>query len=50
MQLATDIESNNRAFYEYVRSKREMKGSGEHFLNAEGNLVTGNVEKAEVFK
>uniref|UniRef100_A0A8C3H5H4 Reverse transcriptase domain-containing protein n=1 Tax=Chrysemys picta bellii TaxID=8478 RepID=A0A8C3H5H4_CHRPI len=48
LQLARDVKSNKKGFYRYVSSKKKVKESVGPLLNEGGNLVTEDVEKANV--
>ncbi|CAM4640609.1 unnamed protein product [Lepidochelys kempii] len=48
LQLARDIKSNKKGFFRYVSSKNKVKESVGPLLNEGGNLVTEDVEKANV--
>ncbi|CAM4699543.1 unnamed protein product [Caretta caretta] len=48
LQLARDIKSNKKGFFRYVSNKKKVKGSVGPLLNEGGNLVTEDVEKANV--
>ncbi|CAM5148805.1 unnamed protein product [Eretmochelys imbricata] len=48
LQLATDVKSNKKGFFRYISNKKEVKESVRPLLNEGGNLVTEDVEKANV--
>ncbi|CAM5091337.1 unnamed protein product, partial [Natator depressus] len=48
LQLARDIKSNKKGFFRYVSNKKKVKESVGPLLNEGGNLVTEDVEKANV--
>ncbi|CAM5119228.1 unnamed protein product [Eretmochelys imbricata] len=48
LQLARDVKSNKKGFFRYVSNKKKVKESVGPLLNEGGNLVTENVEKANV--
>ncbi|XP_073186763.1 uncharacterized protein [Lepidochelys kempii] len=48
LQLARDVKSNKKGFFRYVSNKKKVKGSVGPLLNEGGNLVTEDVEKANV--
>ncbi|CAM5103262.1 unnamed protein product [Eretmochelys imbricata] len=48
LQLARDVKSNKKGFFRYVSNKKKVKESVGPFLNEGGNLVTEDVEKANV--
>ncbi|CAM5153463.1 unnamed protein product [Eretmochelys imbricata] len=48
LQLARDVKSNKKGFFRYVGNKKKAKESVGPLLNEGGNLVTENVEKANV--
>ncbi|CAM4681894.1 unnamed protein product [Lepidochelys kempii] len=48
LQLARDVKSNKKGFFRYVSNKKEVKESVGPLLNEGGNLVTEDVEKANV--
>ncbi|CAM5119753.1 unnamed protein product [Natator depressus] len=48
LQLARDVKSNKKGFFKYVSSKKKVKESVGPLLNGVGNLVTEDVEKANV--
>ncbi|CAM4356191.1 unnamed protein product [Caretta caretta] len=48
LQLARDVKSNKKGFFRYVSSKKKVKESVGPLLNEGGNLVTEDVEKANV--
>ncbi|CAM4531595.1 unnamed protein product [Caretta caretta] len=49
LQLARDVKSNKKGFFRYVGNKKKAKESVGPLLNEGGNLVTEDVEKANVF-
>ncbi|CAM4690923.1 unnamed protein product [Lepidochelys kempii] len=48
LQLARDVKSNKKCFFRYVGNKKKAKESVGPLLNEGGNLVTEDVEKANV--
>ncbi|CAM5145543.1 unnamed protein product [Natator depressus] len=48
LQLARDVKSNKKGFFRYVSNKKKVKKSVGPLLNEGGNLVTEDVEKANV--
>ncbi|CAM4571676.1 unnamed protein product [Caretta caretta] len=48
LQLARDIKSNKKGFFRYVGNKKKVKESVGPLLNEGGNIVTEDVEKANV--
>ena len=48
LNLATKVKDNNKYFYKYTNSKRRARENLHPFLDAEGNLVTKDQDKAEV--
>ncbi|CAM5131267.1 unnamed protein product [Natator depressus] len=48
LQLARDVKSNKKGFFRYVSNKKKVKESVGPFLDEGGNLVTEDVEKANV--
>ncbi|CAM5113746.1 unnamed protein product, partial [Eretmochelys imbricata] len=48
VQLARDVKSNKKGFFRYVSNKKKVKESVGPLLNEGGNLVTEDVEKANV--
>ncbi|CAM4581387.1 unnamed protein product [Caretta caretta] len=48
LQLARDVKSNKKVFFRYVSNKKKVKESVGPLLNEGGNLVTEDVEKANV--
>ncbi|CAM4592414.1 unnamed protein product [Caretta caretta] len=48
LQLARDIKSKKKGFFRYVGNKKKAKESVGPLLNEGGNLVTEDVEKANV--
>ncbi|NXR14151.1 RTXE polymerase, partial [Semnornis frantzii] len=47
-RLATAIKENKKCFYKYINGKRRGKDNLHSSLDAEGNIVTKDEEKAEV--
>ena len=47
LNLATKVKENNKYFYKYIHSKRRAR-ENHPLLDAEGNLVTKDQDKAEV--
>ncbi|CAM4650280.1 unnamed protein product [Caretta caretta] len=47
-QLARDVKSNKKGFFRYVGNKKKVKECVGSLLNEGGNLVTEDVEKANV--
>ncbi|CAM5091720.1 unnamed protein product [Eretmochelys imbricata] len=48
LQLAKDVKSNKKGFFRYFSKKKKVKESVGPLLNEGGNLVTEDVEKANV--
>ncbi|CAM5153827.1 unnamed protein product [Natator depressus] len=48
LQLARDVKSNKKGFFRYVSNKKKVKERVGPLLNEGGNLVTEDVEKANV--
>ena len=48
LSLATKVKGNNKYFCKYIYSKRRARENLHPFLDAEGNLVTKDQDKAEV--
>ncbi|CAM5087143.1 unnamed protein product [Natator depressus] len=48
LQRARDVKGNKKGFYRYVSNKKKIRESVGPLLNGGGNLVTDDVEKAEV--
>ncbi|CAM4575936.1 unnamed protein product [Lepidochelys kempii] len=48
LQLARDVKSNKKGFFRYVSKKKKVKESMGPLLNEGGNLVTEDMEKANV--
>ncbi|CAM4614120.1 unnamed protein product [Lepidochelys olivacea] len=48
LQLARDVKSNKKGFFRYVGNKKKAKESVGPLLNEGGNLVTEDVENANV--
>ncbi|CAM5102982.1 unnamed protein product [Eretmochelys imbricata] len=48
LQLARGVKSNKKGFFRYVSNKKKVKESVGPLLNEGGNLVTEDVEKANV--
>ena len=46
--MATAIKDNKKSFYKYISAKRRTKENLHPLLDARGNLVTKDEEKAEV--
>ena len=46
--MATKVEENNKYFYKYINSKRTARENLHPLLDAEGNMVTKDQDKAEV--
>ena len=49
MQLVRDVKGNKKGFYKYLSNKRKIRERVGPLLNGGGNLVTDDMEKAEVF-
>ena len=49
MNLATRVKENNKYLYKCINSKRRARDNLHPFLDAEGNLVTKDQDKTEVF-
>ena len=49
LSLATKPKENSKCFYKHINSKRKARENLHRLLNAKGNLVTKNQDKAEVF-
>ncbi|KFO13303.1 hypothetical protein N312_00590, partial [Balearica regulorum gibbericeps] len=47
--LAGDVKHNKKSFYSYVGDKRKMRENVSPLWNETGDLVTQDMEKAEVF-
>ena len=47
LSLATKVKDNNKYFCKYINSKRRARENLHPFLDAEGNLVTKDQDKAE---
>ena len=45
--MATVIMDNKKCFYKYINSKRRAKENLHHLLDAAGNVITEDKEKAE---
>ena len=48
LNLATAVKDNKKCFYKYINTKRRTKENLHPLLDAGGNLVTRDEEKAEV--
>ncbi|CAM4668918.1 unnamed protein product [Lepidochelys kempii] len=48
LQLARDVKSNKKGFFRYVSNEKKVKENVGPLLNEGGNLVTEDVEKANV--
>ena len=48
LSLATKVKGNNKYFCKYINSKRRARENLHPFLDAEGNLVTKDQDKAGV--
>ncbi|GAB0183010.1 mitochondrial enolase superfamily member 1 [Grus japonensis] len=48
ISLARDVKDNKKSFYRYVSEKRRMRENVGPLQNETGNLVTQDMEKAEV--
>ena len=48
MNLASAVKDNKKCFYKYFNSKRKTRESLHALLDAGGNMVTSDEEKAEV--
>ena len=48
LNLVTKVKDKNKYFYKYINSKRRARESLHPLLDAEGNLVTKDQDKAEV--
>ncbi|CAM5150489.1 unnamed protein product [Natator depressus] len=48
LQLARDVKNNKKDFFRYVSNKKKVKENVGPLLNEGGNLVTEDVEKANV--
>ncbi|XP_071886556.1 uncharacterized protein [Anas platyrhynchos] len=48
LNLATAVKENKKSFYKYINTKRRTKENLHPLLDAGGNLVTRDEEKAEV--
>ena len=48
LKLATKVKENNKHFYKYIDSKRRARENLHPLLDAKGNLVTKDQDKAEV--
>ncbi|KAK4810586.1 hypothetical protein QYF61_007323 [Mycteria americana] len=48
LNLATSIKDNKKCFYKYINNKRRAKENLQPLLDAAGNIVTKDEEKAEV--
>ncbi|GAB0185819.1 mitochondrial enolase superfamily member 1 [Grus japonensis] len=49
ISLARDVKDNKKSFYRYVSDKRRMRENVGPLWNERGDLVTQDMEKAEVF-
>ncbi|GAB0204977.1 mitochondrial enolase superfamily member 1 [Grus japonensis] len=48
LNLARDVKGNKKSFYRYVSDKRKMRENVGPLWNETGDLVTWDMEKAEV--
>ena len=48
LSLATKAKENSKCFYKHINSKRKARENLHPLLDAEGNLVTKDQDKAEV--
>ncbi|KAK4806228.1 hypothetical protein QYF61_013372 [Mycteria americana] len=48
LNLATEVKDNKKSFYKYTHNKRRAKENLHPLLDARGNIVTKDEEKAEV--
>ncbi|NXR06414.1 RTXE polymerase, partial [Semnornis frantzii] len=48
LNLATAVKDNKKCFYKFINAKRRTREKLHPLLNAEGNLVTKDEEKAEM--
>ncbi|GAB0196236.1 mitochondrial enolase superfamily member 1 [Grus japonensis] len=48
LNLARDVKDNKKSFYRYVSDKRRMREKGGPLWNETGDLITQDMEKAEV--
>ena len=48
LSLATKAKENSKCFYKHINSKRKARENLHPLLDAEGNLVTKDRDKAEV--
>ena len=48
INLPSAVKNNKKCFYKYVSSKRKTRESLHPLLDAGGNMVTSDEEKAEV--
>ena len=48
LSLATKAKENSKCFYRHINSKRKARENLHPLLDAEGNMVTKDQEKAEV--
>ncbi len=48
LSLATKAKENSKCFYKHINSKRKARENLYPLLDAEGNLVTKDQDKAEV--
>ena len=48
LNLERDVKSNNKGFYTYISSKEKMRENVGPLLHGVGDLVTKDMEKAEV--
>ena len=46
--MATKVKDNNKYFYKYINSKKRARENLHPLLDAEGNMVTKDQDKAEV--
>ena len=49
LNLATVVKDNKKCFYKFINSNRMIRENLPRLLDAEGNIVTKDEEKAEVF-
>lgn len=48
LNLGRDVKGNKKGFYKYMNSKEKTRESMSPLLNRAGELVTNDMEKAEV--